>query len=343
MRGKFVTFTGPRAVTMSERDLPSLEATDILMESEASLISAGTERHFLRQAFYYPFYPGYSIAGHVAAVGSAVRDFSVGDHVVASAPHGSHIVCDAAMACHIPPGVTSAQAAFMTVGAMAIHAVRLARIQLGDPVLVIGQGLIGLVAAQIARLSGGAPVIGVDIDAARLDLARSLGADIVVDGRDEGALERICTALPGGGVAASIELSGVGAMVDQAITAARRDGTVVAASIMPGRFETDRFAEVFGKGLSLVGAYFNARPWRVEALEVTLPADWPIRPSHTKRYEGSKVSTSSADNELILQLISLGRVKVDPLISDNAAPDNAPALFGKLDRGELLGGMIAWR
>jgi threonine dehydrogenase-like Zn-dependent dehydrogenase len=118
---------------------------------------------------------------------------------------------------------------------------------------------------------------------------------------------------------------------------------VVAASIMPGRFESEHFSDLFAKGLSLVGAYFNARPWHVDAMEVTLPIDWPIRPSHTTRYRGNAISTSSGDNALILQMIALGRVHVEPLISHTATPDDAPTLFDKLGRGELLGGLITWR
>ncbi|OYT68457.1 MAG: oxidoreductase, partial [Armatimonadetes bacterium CP1_7O] len=131
---------------------------------------------------------GYSCAGEVIAVGSEVEGIQVGDRVAcAGAEHAHHaeIVCvPQNLVVPIPDGVPYEHAAFTTVGAIALHGVRQARPQLGDNVVVLGLGLVGLLTVQLLKAAG-ARVFGVDVNPARCELAQQLGADRVALRNDD--------------------------------------------------------------------------------------------------------------------------------------------------------------
>ena len=123
---------------------------------------------------------GYSSSGVIAAVGDGLHGFRVGDRVACAggghAVHAEYAVVPQNLMAHVPEGVDLEQAAFATLGAIALHGFRLAEPQVGDSVVVIGLGLLGLLAAMQARAAG-ARVFGVDLDAARVERARQMGFD----------------------------------------------------------------------------------------------------------------------------------------------------------------------
>jgi predicted dehydrogenase/threonine dehydrogenase-like Zn-dependent dehydrogenase len=126
---------------------------------------------------------GYSSAGTVVAVGEGVTDINPGDRVAcAGAGHAVHaeFACiPRLLAAKIPsPEVKFEDAAFTTLGAVALHGVRNAEAKLGDIVAVIGLGLLGQLTVQILKAAG-CCVLGMDISSERVDLALRSGADAV--------------------------------------------------------------------------------------------------------------------------------------------------------------------
>ena len=122
---------------------------------------------------------GYSLAGRVAEVGKGADGFARGDRVACS---GSRYACHAEvnavpknLAVHIPDEVSDEEAAFVTVGAIALHGVRIVRPELGDLVAVIGLGLIGQIAVQLL-VAHGCDVIAIDLDREKVDRAIARGA-----------------------------------------------------------------------------------------------------------------------------------------------------------------------
>jgi threonine dehydrogenase-like Zn-dependent dehydrogenase len=125
---------------------------------------------------------GYSSAGTVVAVGDGVTDVAVGDRVACA---GAGFAVHAEIACvprllvaRIPDAhpVSFDEAAFATVGAVALHGIRTADVKLGDVVAVIGLGLLGQLTVQMLKVAG-CQVVGMDIATDRADLAARLGAD----------------------------------------------------------------------------------------------------------------------------------------------------------------------
>jgi predicted dehydrogenase len=125
---------------------------------------------------------GYSCAGMVLEVGERVDGLSVGDRVACAgqnyASHAEVIAVPKNLCVKIPDGVDFEEAAFVTLGAIALQGVRQAEPLLGDRVAVIGLGLLGQLTVQLLKASG-CLVLASDLDPKRIELARELGADAV--------------------------------------------------------------------------------------------------------------------------------------------------------------------
>jgi len=123
---------------------------------------------------------GYSAAGVVVEVGEGVTEFRAGDRVACAgtgyAAHAELLSVPKNLCARLPDGVDFETGAFATLGAIALQGVRLAEPTLGESVVVIGLGLVGQLAAQLLKANG-CRVFGVDLDASRVELAKSLGAD----------------------------------------------------------------------------------------------------------------------------------------------------------------------
>lgn len=145
---------------------------------------------------------GYSLCGRVADVGGRVRGFARGDRVAcAGAGYANHAEVNAVpqnLAVHVPDEVSDQEAAFVTVGAIALHGVRLLRPELGNVVVVIGLGLIGQIAVQLLAAHG-CDVVGIDVERAKVDRAIARGAVAgAVSGTDD-AIEIVRAASRGHG------------------------------------------------------------------------------------------------------------------------------------------------
>jgi predicted dehydrogenase/threonine dehydrogenase-like Zn-dependent dehydrogenase len=128
-----------------------------------------------RRALETPIVLGYSCVGEVIAVGDGVDHVRVGDIVACAgqgyASHAEVVSVPKRLCVPVPADLDTEQAAFATVGAIALQSLRVADVRLGDNVVVLGLGLIGLLVAQLLRAAG-CRVFGLDIDAERLTLAQ---------------------------------------------------------------------------------------------------------------------------------------------------------------------------
>jgi len=129
---------------------------------------------------------GYSSSGMVIEIGTGIRDFAVGDRVAcAGHPYASHaeVVCIPRNLCvKMPDNVNFESAAFVMLGAIALHAVRTAEVTLGERVVVIGLGLLGQIAVQLLNAAG-CHVFGTDIDPYKTEMVLQHGAEAVAVGR----------------------------------------------------------------------------------------------------------------------------------------------------------------
>lgn len=207
--------TGRMAVT--DVPTPIVQQGRVLVRASASLISAGTERMAVdegkkslierarerpelvkqvfekakNEGFMKTFNAvrsklgsstalGYSAAGIVTDVGDDVEEFRTGDRVAcAGAGYASHaevLSVPKNLCVRLPDGVSFDAGAFGTLGAIALQGVRLADPTLGESIVVIGLGLLGQITVQLLKANG-CRVFGIDLDPAKVELARELGAD----------------------------------------------------------------------------------------------------------------------------------------------------------------------
>ncbi len=235
-------------VSVADAPPPAVPENGILVRTSASLISAGTDRAVvglakkgyvgkalarpdlvrrvmkkvkndgLASAFKAvqnviaePKTLGYSLVGEVVGVGKRVEGVSVGDRVAcAGAGHANHAEITAIpgnLFVTVPEGVADEDAAYVTLGAIAMHGLRQADQQLGATVMVVGLGLVGQIMLQLCRAAG-LKVIGLDLDEAKLDLARKMGATAAAKPGDPGLATDIAAATDGFGVDAVLLCAG---------------------------------------------------------------------------------------------------------------------------------------
>lgn len=129
---------------------------------------------------------GYCNVGEVIAVGHKVKSIKVGDRVASNGTHAEYVSVPENLVAKIPDGVSDSQAAFTVIGAIGLQGIRLLNPTLGERVVVIGLGLIGLITAELLKMNG-CEVIGFDFDQAKIDHAKSRGITAVnlSDGADQ--------------------------------------------------------------------------------------------------------------------------------------------------------------
>ena len=200
MRTNAVVFTGVDQAETQRIEMPAPGPDELQVRTDFSTISAGTEGWCLRNLFTwaptpFPVVPGYQRVGTVVAVGSDVKDWKVGDRVMATRGcwkgtavkpfWGAHAaVCNtqADVAFRIPPGCDDVDASAAVTAQVGYNASYRPDIQPGDWFAVYGDGIIGQFAAQAARTRG-ARVILVGHRAERLEAAKNTGIEAAVNAR----------------------------------------------------------------------------------------------------------------------------------------------------------------
>jgi len=165
MNSRYIVFESIGKAVLKKFEVPQLKAGEVLLENEYTVVSAGTERANLMNlpntSMIFPYFPGYSGIGRVVAVGDGVENVKVHDRALASySGHRSHAVQKAADLTVVKDDrIESLDAAFVVIGAMGLQGVRKLQLQLGESAMVIGLGILGIFATQMAALDGAIPVI----------------------------------------------------------------------------------------------------------------------------------------------------------------------------------------
>ena len=327
MRGHRVVVTSPGQVELEWLDPPRPQPGQVLLRALSTLISPGTERAFFLNLEntnpVYPLYPGYSFVGEVIAAAEDVVSLEIGDRVVCRAAHQSHALVEADSCLKAPSQVADEEAAYFALLAIAMQGLRKARIELGETVVVLGAGIVGILAMRLAQLSGALPIIGVDLDQRRLELARQMGADEALI-NDDNLLENLRAILCRDGADVVIEVTGAPAAVATAFQLARARGRVALVGSTRGISEGVNFyREVHKKGLLVIGGHESAQPRQDSS-----PGYW----------------TPEREYALSLDLLARGRVQTAPLISHRYNWREFPAAYARLASWDkdVMGMIIEW-
>jgi threonine dehydrogenase-like Zn-dependent dehydrogenase len=311
-RGRRVEFLGYEIAHLESYEFLSPGPREVLIESQASCVSPGTERAVLmglpgaRRQF--PYVPGYSVVGIVRAIGKGIDAVAVGDVVAGRMPHASHGIMSPNSLFKVPHGVTTEQAAFMELGIICLQGIRKAGIRPGDRVAVVGQGLIGALAVRLARVAGADPIIAVASSRRRMGPAlKQGGADEFVSLTEQpGAAEALQADIV-------IEAVGSSRAITVAMQAARPGGTVVllgsARDLGRG---LDWWTLAQQRNLKLVGAHIS---------------DVPAVDASAGRW------TYAQEGKLFLDLLASRRLDVADLITWRPRPDECNAVYETVAEG----------
>jgi threonine dehydrogenase-like Zn-dependent dehydrogenase len=333
MKSKSVIFDKPFNAILKETEQDdALKPNELLVRTERTLVSPGTELAIYRGTESWaplPYTPGYASAGVVEKVGSAAEGWNVGDKVFSYSKHSAYskISTDSIMV-KVPEGVSLEEAVFTRMAAVSISALRVSPPELGDYVVVQGLGLVGNLAAQLFSLSG-ASVIGIDICARRLALAKACGIKFQIDPANGDVKEQALKITGGKGAATVVEATGIPSMAVSAFDLAAKGGDIVLLGSPRGKCEGDitgllNKVHLSGNGcVSLKGAH----EWR-----------YPLKAS-----EGCKHSIQR-NCEILLSLIADGSLKARPLITQVAPPSDCQSIYQGLlnDKDNYTGVVFDW-
>lgn len=339
LESKRIVFTDKNRIEIKEFIVRKPKAREIVVENVSSLISAGTEVALLTGTHIgftdksigyppYPFYPmepGFCSAGKVIAMGSEVKDFKQGDNVVVQTGHASHSICrvDPMIVQKIPDNVSFDQATFTFLGMIGIFGVVGGQVSLGKSVLIMGQGIVGQLSLQLAKLGGANPVIVIDLYNDRLDISRTYGADYALNAKEVNVEKEIHKITKGEGVNIVIEATGNSKVIPLALKIASKLGKIMVLGSPREKVELNLYTELHRKGLSLMGAHGVLFPMQKE--------------SHfTWTTPGSK--------NYVLELLSKDLLKVDGLITHKVSFKEAAQMYEKLRSSPqgMLGVILDW-
>jgi len=210
-------FGEPEVLQYTEAERPSPGEGEVLIEVRSAGINyADTmrRRNQYVETQDLPFVPGSEVAGTVAEVGDGVDDVSVGDRVVTllgTGGYAEYAVAPARGLIPLPEGLDFDRAAAIPLqGLTAYHCIKTSgALKEGESVLVhAAAGGVGTLSVQVARLLGAGTVIATASSEEKLDLARSLGADVLIDYAEEDWPERVREATEGKGADIILEMVG---------------------------------------------------------------------------------------------------------------------------------------
>lgn len=353
------------ATTLENVPVPSVGKGELLIRTDTSLVSAGTERMLLKfgksgwiskarqqpdkvrmvlekamtdgvAATYdavmskldQPLALGYCNVGRVAETGNGVSGFKPGDRVVSNGKHAEYVVAPRNLCAHIPDEVSFEEASFTVLGAIGLQGIRLANPTLGECVVVTGLGLIGLMVVQMLRAQG-CRVLGIDFDDSRLNLAQQFGAETLNPGKGEDVLNTAATFSRGRGVDAVIITAATESdePVRQAANMCRKRGRIVLVGVAGLNLSRDDFYE---KELTFqVSCSYG--PGRYDHAYEQGGQDYPI---------GFVRWTEQRNFEAVLDLMSSGALNVKPLITHRFEVEQAAEAMQLLTSNEPSMGIL---
>ena len=263
---------------------------------------------------------GHEVAGTVVSVGSEVKDLKIGDRVALEpgvgcghceqCKTGRYNLCEdviffatppvqgalqnyvrhpANMCFKLPDNVSTTAGALVEPLCVGLHACKQGGVTLGQSVVILGAGCIGLCALLSAKALGASNVIVIDLFEKRLEFAKKLGANAVIDASREDSFARVAELLDGKGADVVIECAGSAKTIHQTPFLAKLGGTVVLTGIAVESELQYNFAQVMSKELTIksVFRYRNLYPTAIAAIaDGTIDIEQIV--THVFKFENAK-------------------------------------------------------
>lgn len=272
---------------LAQKEMPTIGSRDILVKVQATSI-CGTDLHIYnwdewsQKRIKPPYVMGHEFAGEVVEIGSAVKGIKVGDIVSAE----THIVCEVCELCktgqaHLckdteilgvdtdgtyaeyvaipaanawvnPKGIDPAFLSIQEPLGNAVHTLLAGEI-IGKTVAIVGCGPIGIFAVAVAKAVGAAKVIAVEVNEYRLNLAKELGADVLINPLKEDPIAIVLNETDGLGVDVVAEMSGNAVALNQSLKYVKLGGRVSLLGIPTKEVSIDVANDIVFKGITVQG------------------------------------------------------------------------------------------
>jgi L-iditol 2-dehydrogenase len=304
MENKAVYMTGINKMEIREIEVPVPKEKEVLVKLEYVGI-CGSDVHYLEHGKIGDFIVngdfilGHECAGTIVAIGSGVKSLKVGDKValepgrtcgqcefcksgrynlcpdvefLATPPyHGclmNYIAYPENMAFKLPDNVSTKEGALVEPLAVGLHAAAQGNVKLGDKVVILGAGCIGLVTLLACKAFGATDVIVVDVIEKRLECAKKLGASYVINAKNENVLEKIAELTGGKGVDKVIETAGSEFTIKQTAYMVKRGGTIILVGLASKDIVEFDFMQIMTKEIEIksVFRYRNLYPAAIGAI-----------------------------------------------------------------------------
>lgn len=320
MEKRTIVFTKPCVAELVKGEIENPSADEVQVKLVVSTVSSGTERANLvgdpninpngSGKVRFPRTLGYSSAGIVTAIGENVSNIKVGDRVALCwSIHAEYVNVAAKFVYKLPDEVSFEDAAIFHISIFPLAALRKCRLEIGESAIVMGMGVLGLVAIPLLKQAGAVPIIAVDPNTEKRQRALEIGADYALDPYAPDFAET-AKKLTGGGANVGIEVTGVGAGLDGILDCMARFGRVALLGCTRNKeFTIDYYRKVHAPGITLVGAHTQARP----AAE-----------SHGGWW------TQTDDIKSVIKLTQMNRIKLSDLIQETHSPNDAPEVYSRL-------------
>lgn len=341
MKQLFVSAEGQ--VRLKEVPSPSLRGSGALVKTQFSAISVGTEGTIIAQMRAKPdpngaeLGLGYSNSGVIEETSEHLDGFRPGDRVACAgggwASHAERCYVPVNLLVACPSKIDPREAAFVTLGAVAMQGVRRGKTEVGETVAIIGLGMIGQLAVQIAKAAG-TRVVAIDLNDARLKLASQMGADVALNAGSEKAVDAVNQFTDKRGVDVAVITAGApnsSAPLVQAIEMVRHRGRVVVVGNVKCEFPRARWyykdAELY------IATSFG--PGRYDPQYEEKGHDYPI--GYVRWTEGRNLQE-------FIRLLGDGLVKIAPLITHEFPFDRATEAYELVlsKPGECLGVLLKY-
>jgi predicted dehydrogenase len=353
------------AILLPEVPIPQVKPGYVLIQSTKSLISRGTEKmllefgqanllskakqqpdkvrmvlnKFKHEGFVStlnavnskldtPLPLGYSNAGIVIEVGAGVDELKVGDRVASNGNHAEVVSVPQNLCAKIPEGVDDITASFTIVSSIGLQGIRLLEPQIGENVVVVGLGLIGLLTCQILQANG-CRVFGIDLNLSKIELARKWGIEAFC-GNSQEVINRVHQIAPKGfdGVIITSATKS-NSPIEMAPKLLRKKGRIVLVGVSGLNLSRTDFYE---KEISLqVSCSYG--PGRYDVQYENHGIDYPY---------GYVRWTEKRNFEAVLQLMQNKSIKVNDLISAVVPFDKAETSYQEVLKTEGLGVVFSY-
>ena len=321
MKCKQIVFTEKNKAELLTVESKELAPNEVMVETYVSTISCGTERANITgnpnvnasgpSSVQFPRASGYNSSGIVVKKGADVKSVEIGDRVVVYWGHhlNYNIVPEEQVVKIEDDNISFETGAMSFISTFPMAAIRKTRLEIGESAIVMGLGILGMIAVKLLRAAGAVPIIAADPNPKRREIALQNGADFAFDPLCEGFAQEV-KKVTGGGVNVAIEVTGVGAGFNEALDCMAKFGRVALLGCTRNSdFTVDYYKKIHSPGITVIGAHTIARP------DVESHPGW---------------FTHRDDIKAVLKLCSGKRLCLENLIEETHSPEECPEVYNRL-------------